>query len=863
MKNLTIVPVFCVLLIAVSCQPKTATPPSTYFDPGISLALNKYRHEVISQVTYNLDFVIPEASEDPITATANINFNLQALDFPVLLDFDTRSERISDYKINGNKSPVVLKDQHLVIAPEDLLKGKNEIQVSFEVDDFSLNRNEEFLYTLYVPARASKSFPCFDQPNLKASYALSLTIPKSWSAVANGQQQAVVDNGLTQTIRYTKTKPISTYLFAFAAGKFKKIERSIGGRDFVMWHRETDSTKVTRNKDIIFDLHAKAYDWLEQYTGIDYPFEDYEILLIPGFQYGGMEHPGAIWYNASSLFLNDNPTRNQQLRQAQLISHEVAHMWFGNLVTMAWFDDVWLKEVFANFMAEKIIQPDFKDIDMDLIFLSSHYPAAYQIDRSAGSHPIQQELPNLSDAGSLYGSIIYHKAPIVMKHLETTISEEVMQQGLAEYLETFSFSNATWDDLIDILGKAADMDLTDWSYDWIKTAGMPYFSHQFDPASKTGLVIRQTGNKVYKQWLNIELIHGKRPDQKIRIESDAASVNIKLSDSSAADPIDFVNLFGSFYEYGYHALDEGAIRWLLQQVNRESQDVKRFVLWMNLWENFLNASVEPLPLMEQLLISCRQETNPRILSYTVLRFRRLYWYHVTRNATAIDANAILSSIWARIESEASHGIKRQLWNLYSSIAWTPGHLDRIYKIWESKNTAAGLALSEDDFIALARNLVLLKHDKWPEILATQPDRISNPDRLRRFKFVTPALSNDSLTRSQFFESLKAKENRNVESWVLDGLGYLHHPSRTKHSAKFIPATLQLVRELQSTGDIFFPGRFLDISFNWHLDSEVSHAVTKFLDDNPDYPGTLKNKILQGADMAFRMEKVNNSFKVVQ
>ncbi|MDN5213377.1 M1 family aminopeptidase [Fulvivirgaceae bacterium BMA12] len=863
MKNSIALPVFSVLLVAISCQPKTAAPPAGYFDPGISMALSAYRHKVIDQVNYALDFVIPEASGEAITATANISFNLQALDFPVLLDFDTTPERISDYKINGNESPVVLEDQHLVIAPGDLVKGKNEIIVSFGVDDFSLNRNEEFLYTLYVPARASKSFPCFDQPNLKATYALSLTIPKSWSAVANGRQQAVIDNGPAKTIQYTKTKPISTYLFAFAAGKFDKIERRIGGRDFVMWHRETDSSKVARNKDIILDLHAKAYDWLENYTGIDYPFEDYEILLIPDFQYGGMEHPGAIWYNASSLFLNDNPTRNQQLRQAQLISHEVAHMWFGNLVTMDWFDDVWLKEVFANFMAEKIIQPDFKDIDLDLIFLSSHYPTAYQIDRSAGSHPIQQELPNLSDAGSLYGSIIYHKAPIVMKHLETTISEKVMQQGLAEYLKTFSFSNATWDDLINILGKTADMDLTDWSRDWIKTAGMPYFSHEFDQSGEASLVIRQTGNKIYKQQLNVELIHGKSRGQRILIESDAASVNIKLDDSEVADTIDFVNLFGSFYEYGYHALNEGSVQWLLQHVNRESQDAKRFVLWMNLWENFLNARVKPLPLMEQLLISCQQETNPRILSYTTSRFQRLYWYHMTRHVALIDADAILTTIWARIKSEESRGIKRQLWNLYSSIARTPGHLDRIYKIWEHKETVAGLTLSEDDFVTLARNLVLLKHAKWQEILAAQPGRISNPDRLRRFKFVTPALSNDSLTRSRFFESLKVEENRNIESWVLDGLSYLHHPTRTKHSVKFIPATLRLVRELQATGDIFFPGRFLDISFNWHVDSEVSNAVTEFLDDNPDYPGTLKNKILQGADVAFRMERVNHLFKDVQ
>ena len=126
-----------------------------------------------------------------------------------------------------------------------------------------------------------------------------------------------------------------------------------------MLHRETDAAKVARNRDAIFDLHAAALAWLENYTGIPYPFGKFDFVLIPSFQFSGMEHPGAILYNAGSMLLDESATENQMLNRASTISHETAHMWFGDLVTMRWFDDVWMKEVFANFMAGKIVNPSF------------------------------------------------------------------------------------------------------------------------------------------------------------------------------------------------------------------------------------------------------------------------------------------------------------------------------------------------------------------------------------------------------------------------------------------------------------------------------------------------------------------------
>src|SRR4029079_18740298 len=161
------------------------------------------------------------------------------------------------------------------------------------------------------------------------------------------------------------------------------------------------------------------------------------------------------------------------LGRACFRAREGSHMWFGDLVTMRWFSDVWMKEVFANYMAAKIVNPSFPEINHELRFLLAYYPAAYDVDRTAGTNEIRQPLANLDDAGSLYGAIIYQKAPIVMRQLEALIGEGNFRDGLREYLKTYAFSNAAWPDLIALLDNRTPEDLAAWSHAWVDERGRP------------------------------------------------------------------------------------------------------------------------------------------------------------------------------------------------------------------------------------------------------------------------------------------------------------------------------------------------------------------------------------------------------
>src|SRR6059036_1397233 len=468
----------CVVLLGLmtlfpGCHGKDKITEPADPEPGVSLALATERAQSIEALRYDLAFAIPVAPTAPITGKAVIRFNAKDVTRPLVLDFSPGADHISSIWVAGRPSHFRFVKDHIIIPSSELASEDNAVEISFRAGDASLNRSPDFMYTLFVPARAHLAFPCFDQPNLKARFALELTIPENWEAVSNAEETFREQLGGRVRTRYAETQPIPTYLFAFAAGRFQVETAERNGRWYRMLHRETDAKKVERNKKGVFDLHASSLEWLEKYTGIPYRFGKFDFVLIPSFQFSGMEHPGTIFYNSASILLDESATENQMLSRAETIAHETAHMWFGDLVTMQWFNDVWMKEVFANFMAAKIVHPTFPNVNHDLRFLAAYYPGAYSVDRTAGTHPIRQELANLDEAGSLYGAIIYEKAPIVMRQLERILGPDRLRDGLRAYLTQFEFGNATWLDLVRVLDDLTPLDLTAWSRAWVEEAGRP------------------------------------------------------------------------------------------------------------------------------------------------------------------------------------------------------------------------------------------------------------------------------------------------------------------------------------------------------------------------------------------------------
>ncbi len=484
-----------------------------FFDPGISKELAAMRASQLEDIHYILDFRIPANKTEPIPANLTLEVTVLNLDQPLILDFNEQSDKVLSVSANGKPIVIRHENEHLIIAAESIRTGKNKIDIQFVAGNLSLNRNDDFLYTLLVPDRASTLFPCFDQPDLKAHYTLSITAPKNWKVLAGSPLFNQEEKGEMTKHEFGKSDLMSSYLFSFVAGKFETATAS-DGLPKTMLYRETNPEKTTVSIPEIFRLHQRSLDYLEGYTAYKFPFQKLDFATIPIFQYGGMEHVGAIQYREGALFLDQNATDSELLSRAKLIGHETAHMWFGDLVTMKWFNDVWMKEVFAGFMAGKIANPAFPNINHELLFLTSHYPSAFAEDRTKGTNPIRQELANLKNAGSVYGSIIYDKAPIMMRQLETAMGEEAFRRGIQTYIKTFANGSADWNDLVAILDQETDMDLEKWSEVWVNQSGRPILSADLNVDQNgmiTSLSLSQKAEdgseKVWPQLFDMTLIY--------------------------------------------------------------------------------------------------------------------------------------------------------------------------------------------------------------------------------------------------------------------------------------------------------------------------------------------------------------------
>lgn len=825
---------FCFPIFIFSC----ATDPVPKDQSGVSLELAEFRKENYHDVEYNLSFSIPADKGDPVTGSAEITFDV-AQAVPLVLDFTGAAEDIHDLTLNGSAVEYTFADQHIMIAEKHVAAGENTVGLGFRAGDQSLNRRDDFLYTLLVPDRARTVFPCFDQPNLKARFTLSLEVPAEWTAVGNGScegEQTTADG--RKKIAFRATEPISTYLFSFVAGKFDRLTATRDGREISLFHRETDPAKIAQCGDILDEVFD-AVEWMEEYTDVPYPFEKYDLIIVPGFQYGGMEHMGATLYNDRRMFLENNATTADSLNRSTLIAHETAHMWFGDFVTMEWFNDVWNKEVFANWFAARMVEPRFPGVNHRLNFIDSYYPSAYTEDRTGGAMPIQQPLDNLANAGLIYSNIVYNKSPIVMEMLVRKIGDEAFRDALGEYLKTYAYGNADWDKLVSILDARTDEDLRAWSDTWVKEKGMPTVTFAIEEGQVNITQSDPWGRgRLWPQRIQFAVVDraGTYAYHTVQFSTEEISVDVPAGSSYIIPNTDG-------RAYGYFKTDADNLRWLMEQWDGIGDEVARYSVLLTLYEAAMNLDLGADELLAMLERSLGGEANPQIFRTALECGNRLASIFGGDGDLRGRYETFLRSLMDNSRNPEHATLALQALTRLASSAES---LAAVYLIWNGEDTR--FPVSERDLIGMAYRLALFDYE--PGILETQLGRITNPDRRTEFAFVSRALVPDEGERDAFFAELLEPASWQVEPWAISALGWLNDAARYPHSLEYVRPALETLRDVQREGDIFFPANWCATLLGGHTSQEALDIVERFLKDNPAYPALLESKIRLRADQLY-------------
>ena len=374
------------------------------------------------------------------------------------------------------------KKEELQIKLEEKVKGKTTINIEFQgiLNDrllgfyrsqYQQNGKTKYLATTqFEAADARRAFPCWDEPEAKATFEISIIAENKFTAISNMPIKSKKKIGSKTIYNFGKTPIVSTYLIYLGVGEFEYLTGKIGKTQI-----RVVTTKGNKSKgQFSLELGKKLLTSYEKYFGIKYPLPKLDLIAVPDFAAGAMENWGAITFR-ETILLYDPKTSSTRTKQfiAEVISHEIAHQWFGNLVTMKWWNDLWLNESFATFMATKFVDKFYPEWDLWDQFIEDAMNVAMGLDSLKTTHPIDVKVNSPAEIREIFDAISYDKGGCVLRMLENYVGEPNFQKGLKKYLSDFKYKNAEGQDLWNAIGKASGMPVSSMVHTWLTQPGFP------------------------------------------------------------------------------------------------------------------------------------------------------------------------------------------------------------------------------------------------------------------------------------------------------------------------------------------------------------------------------------------------------
>lgn len=849
-------------LLAVNCG-FAAAPPE-----GIPRELARERAQRISDVHYQLQFtLVPHAPS--AAGHEELRFHLNSAG-PVLLDF--REGTADKLTVNGTAASAAIENGHITLPASSLRTGDAENVISL---DFSapvapagkaITRFEdkddgsEYIYTLFVPMDADMAFPCFDQPDLKGRFRLEIIAPTYWTVISNTAPESDIRIGgrEAQTF-FAETKPISTYLFAFAAGPFRKVHETPGLPGLFV--RRSKLSRAQSEAPEVQEITAQGINFLAEFFNQPFPFPKYDMVMLPGFAYGGMEHAGATFLREESILFRTAPTHSDLLNRDILLLHELTHQWFGDFTTMKWFDDLWLKEGFAQYMAYQALATLKPSENVWKRFYQAIKPAAYGIDSTKGTTPIYQDIPNLKDAKSAYGAIVYSKAPGVLKQLAFVLGPTSFRDGLRVYLKDHAYGNAEWSDLVSAFERVSGKSLDAWARMWIRHRGMPQVQVEWscDGAGRIqqfGLSQRDVLGEggIWPIAMQVLLNYQDVPPVTLRAQLDTEKSDLKEALGKPCPQY----VFGNDEDYAYvrFLLDSRSRGVVMEKLGDTNDVFQRTLLWGSLWDSVREAELAPrdfLDLALRLLPSEKDEALAQNLIGHVITGLHRYVNAGTRTSIVPKAEALATD---RMLQAPEQDLRIIWFRALRGVGETEAARTRLKELLSGKTSVPGVELRPLDRWSMVTALIALNDPEADALYAAEQKRDSTGDGLK-YAYVAAAARPVAASKKQYFDDYINNAAR-PEDWVEQSLGAFNYWNQAELTFPYLKLALDALPQVKRQRKIFFGLAWLNAFIGGQQSAAALAEVQEFLRTAP-LDKDLRLKILEVSDELERTVKIRQRY----
>lgn len=735
-----IVLLLCLLLLT-ACNPtrqSAPVPQPIARAPQASLeqAYAVQRAQQITNVDYELAFTLDETNTI-FSGKSIIHFELVDNNkAPVTVDFT--SGTIKSVRLNGEAIAWRYEQWFIEFAPELFRTGKNTLEIEYQrpyaTAGDGLHRFKDpatgrvYLYSNCEPYNANKMYPHFDQPDMKATYKLQVTVPADWQVISALREQNITRNGAQQVWSFPQTARIPSYIFPLHAGPYQVWEDNSGSVPLRLFARQELAQYVNAQEWFLFT--QQSFGFFNQYFEQPYPFVKYDQLVVPDFNSSAMENLGAVTFN--EFFVSRGvKTRVERMRHGNVIAHEMAHMWFGNLVTMEWWNGLWLNESFATYMAylQQAKASEFGASVWD-IFYSNYKQLAYTMDQQVITHPIELPVLNTAEAFTNFDAITYGKGASVLKQLAQLVGEENFRQGVASYLKKYAYQNTQQDDFINEIARASGRDLSSWSNTWLAQAGLNKIQVQYQcdatNTAITSLKLQQSSPvdlpvlREQRVQLGFYKFDAGKAQlvKRLPVTYKGATTPVAEAKGMACPDLVFPNLD----DWGYVRveLDEKSLQVVREKINLFDASL-RIMFWQNLWDEVIDAR---LPLTDFIALAERhsaQESQVEVVAAITAKLKLARDYLQLMNTPeknmASAQQQLEQFVFANMKAAAAGSDVQKLW--FDSYVYSASSTDalawmRAQLVGDKHKRLTGLVLGQDRRWAL---LVRLNQYEFEDYLA--------------------------------------------------------------------------------------------------------------------------------------------------